>query len=190
MPGRSWPESRNRALLLPSTASSCIAYTTNSPPQSCRWLLSARCCRPRIPDFSHIARWLVLQVQLLQKHDAILEKSVQALAADVTGKDSRRAHPPLRARIQFPSNAPPAVEASASLNRAEVLKLQVRSASAALARPLTASQADLASSRAECTGLKSLVEQVNHMCRASPSPADAPPNYLSRPRSVAHTSCI
>ncbi len=55
----------------------------------------------------HTCAFASLQVQLLQKHDAILEKSVQALAADVTGKGSQRALLPPRAQAHFSTDQLP-----------------------------------------------------------------------------------
>jgi hypothetical protein len=54
---------------------------------------------------------------LLQKRDAFLEKSVQALAADVTGRGSQRALLPPRAQTHLPTDRLPtsAVEKSVSL---------------------------------------------------------------------------
>jgi hypothetical protein len=105
--------------LLSTTAISCTACTTNSLPQRCRrvhffkmhWILSKKA---------------MFQVQLLQKHDADLEKSVKALAADasIKGSMSNQLHCDLK--TMHPSNPSPAVEAAASAHRAETLKLLVR----------------------------------------------------------------
>jgi hypothetical protein len=68
----------------------------------------------------------MFQVQLLQKHDADLEKSIKALAADATIKGSLSNQLQHALESMYPSNSSPAVEAAASSHRAETLKLLVR----------------------------------------------------------------
>jgi hypothetical protein len=127
----------------------------------------------------------MLQVQLLQKHDADLEKSIQALAADVSSKVSHGAQSVCCTRTHSWSNQhsfifPPSSFSpspsphsrgfliSESRGNAQVTRENnSRSFTSARVQSLRLKaslnvllQADLASSRAECTSLKSLVEQV------------------------------
>ena len=134
----------------------------------------------------------MLQVQLLQKHDADLEKSIQALAADVSSKVSHGAQSVCCTRTHSWSNQhsfifPPSSFSpspsphsrgfliSESRGNAQVTRENnSRSFTSARVQSLRLKaslndllQADLASSRAECTSLKSLVEQVGRRLRSA-----------------------